>query len=214
MSWERELAVLNEAIRRLNAEYDAFLYGSVGKPPIASRRHVEEMFRRLSSSGSESAAERYRLSALEGRYATLCERWERLQAEKEAGLRPGIRAGFVSHLSPPGSGEGAPAGRAPASNPNAPPSGSVDSGREVGSAADRDLFERYLTARRKTGEDVGGLQLGDFLARLEEERAKLRERLGGEDVEFDVAEREGRVRLVARPKDGKRKTENGKRETK
>jgi hypothetical protein len=205
VSWERELAVLNEAIRRLNAEYDAFLYGSVGKPPLASRRHVEEMFRRLSG-GSDSAAEQYRLSALEGRFATLCERWERLQAEKEAGLRPGIRAGFVSHLSPPGSGDSLPAaGRAPASSPNAPPSPSVNPGREAGSAADRDLFERYLSARRKTGEDVGGYRLEDFLARLEEEREKLRKRLGGEDVEFDVAEREGKVRLVARPKNGKRK---------
>lgn len=204
MSWERELAVLNEAIRRLNAEYDAFLYGSVGKPPIASRRHVEQMFRRLSASGSDSAADQYQLSALEGRFATLCERWERLQAEKEAGLRPGIRAGFVSQLSPAPAAEGHPAGRAPASSPNAPRSGSVVSGRRAGSAADRDLFERYVSARRRTGEDVGGYRLEDFLARLEEEREKLRQRFGGEEVEFDVAEREGRVRLVARPKKRKK----------
>ena len=204
MSWERELAVLNEAIRRLNAEYDAFLYGSVGKPPISSRRHVEEMFRRLSSSQSDSAADQYRLSTLEGRFATLCERWERLQAEKEAGLRPGIRAGFVSHLSPVGAADVPAAGQAPAPAPNAPPPASVESDREVGSAADRDLFERYLSARRKTGEDVGGYRLEDFLARIAEERGKLRERLGGGDVEFDVAERDGRVRLVARPR-GKKK---------
>lgn len=206
MSWERELAVLNEAIRRLNAEYDAFLYGSVGKPPIASRRHVEEMFRRLSGSASDSAADHYQLSALEGRFATLCERWERLQGEKEAGLRPGIRAGFVSHLSPTPATDGSPAGRVPASGPNAPASGSVESGRRAGSAADRELFERYVSARRRGGEDVGAYRLEDFLARLAEEREKLKQRLGSEDVEFDVAERDGRVRLVARPTGGKRKT--------
>ena len=205
MPWERELAVLNEAIRRLNAEYDAFLYGSVGKPPLSSRRNVQEMFRRLSASRSDSAAEQYQLSALEGRFATLCERWERLQAEKEAGLRPGIRAGFVSQLSPGPATDGQPAGRTPAPRPNAPSPTSVESGRRAGSAADRDLFERYLSAKSRTGEDVGGYRLEDFLARLEEEREKLRRRLGGEEVEFDVAEREGRVRLVARPRDGKRK---------
>jgi hypothetical protein len=206
VSWERELAVLNEAIRRLNAEYDAFLYGSVGKPPLTSRRHVEEMIRRLSSSRSDSAAEHYQLSALEGRFATLCERWERLQAEKEAGLRPGIRAGFVSHLSPPAGSDAHPAGRPPSAGPNAPPSGSVESGRGAGSASDRDLFERYVAARRRGGEDVGGYRLEDFLARLAEEREKLRQRLGGDEVEFDVAEREGRVKLVARPKSGRGKT--------
>ena len=204
MPWERELAVLNEAIRRLNAEYDAFLYGSVGKPPIASRRHVEQMFRRLSGSASDSAADHYQLSTLEGRFATLCERWERLQAEKEAGLRPGIRAGFVSQLSPAPAAEGHPAGRSPASSPNAPPSASVKSGRRAGSASDRDLFERYVSARRRKGEDVDGYRLEDFLARLAEEREKLRQRLGGKEVEFDVAEREGRVRLVARPKERKK----------
>lgn len=206
MPWERELAVLNEAIRRLNAEYDAFLYGSVGKPPLASRRHVEEMLRRLSASRSDSAADHYQLSALEGRFATLCERWERLQAEKEAGLRPGIRAGFVSHLSPAPAAEGHAAGRAPAPIPNAPAPASVETARGVGSAGDRDLFERYLSARRRKGEDVGGYRLEDFLARLAEEREKLRQRLGGDEVEFDVAEREGRVKLVARPKSGRGKT--------
>ena len=206
MSWERELAVLNEAIRRLNAEYDAFLYGSVGKPPTTSRRHVEEMIRRLSTSRSDSAADHYQLSALEGRFATLCERWERLQAEKEAGRRPGIRAGFVSHLAPPGGQEAGPAGRSPAREPNAGPSRSVESGRGAGSASDRDLFERYVAARRRKGEDVAGYRLEDFLDRLAEEREKLRQRLGGGEVEFDVAEKEGRVRLVARPGGGKRKT--------
>jgi hypothetical protein len=93
----------------------------------------------------------------------------------------------------------------PASSPNAPPSASVESGRRAGSAADRDLFERYVSARRRTGEDVGGYRLEDFLARLEEEREKLRQRFGGEEVEFDVAEREGRVRLVARPKERRKK---------
>lgn len=206
MPWERELAVLNEAIRRLNAEYDAFLYGSVGKPPLASRRHVEEMLRRLSASRSDSAADHYQLSALEGRFATLCERWERLQAEKEAGLRPGIRAGFVSHLSPASAPEGHTPARTPGASPNASTGASVQSGRGVGSAGDRDLFERYLSARRRKGEDVSGYRLEDFLARLAEEREKLRQRLGGGEVEFDVAEREGRVRLIARPRGGKRET--------
>jgi hypothetical protein len=206
VSWERELAVLNEAIRRLNAEYDAFLYGSVGKPPLTSRRHVEEMIRRLSSSRSDSAAEHYQLSALEGRFATLCERWQRLQAEKEAGRRPGIRAGFVSHLSPPTGPDPQAAGRARSSEPNAAPPGSVESVRGTGSASDRELFERYVSARRRKGEDVGRYRLEDFLARLAAEREKLRERLGGDEVEFDVAERNGRVKLVARPKSGKGKT--------
>ena len=33
VAWERELEVLEEAIRRVNAEYDAFLYGTASRPP-------------------------------------------------------------------------------------------------------------------------------------------------------------------------------------
>jgi len=189
VSWEREFSVLNEAIRRLNAEYDAFLFGSVAKPPAESRRHVEEMFRRLTMTPSDSAAERYQLSSLQGRYYSLCERWERLQAEKEAGRRPGIHGSFTS----------AP-GEASASRANVPGPASVEPDRGAGAARDQELFERYVAARTSRGEDVAGLKLEAFLGRLAEERKKLRDRTGAAEVEFDVVEREGRIKLIARPK--------------
>ena len=187
MPWERELHVLNEAIRRLNAEYDAFLFGSVAKPPTESRRHVEEMFRRLTQSQTDSAADRYQLNSLQGRFSSLCERWERLQAEKEAGRRPGVHGGFT-----------ASGGEPSALAPNVSPRGSVEANRGAAGARDRDLFERYVAAKRGRGEEVAGLGLETFLARLAEERDKLKQKLGGAEVDFDVVEREGRVKLVAK----------------
>jgi hypothetical protein len=188
VTWDREFGVLNEAIRRLNAEYDAFLFGSVVKPPTESLRHVQEMFRRLTMSPSESAAERYQLSSLQGRFYSLCERWERLQAEKEAGRRPGIHGGFTADVSSP--------------RPNAPPPGSVQADRGAGAAGDRELFDRYVAARASRGEDVAGLGIEAFLARLAEERGKLKNHLGTAEVEFDVVERDGRIKLIARAQAG------------
>lgn len=187
MSWERELRVLNEAIRRLNAEYDAFLFGSVPKPPIESRRRVEEMFRQLGQSATDVAADRYQFSTLQGRFTSLCERWERLQAEKEAGRRPGIHGGFAS-----------PAAALSVPHPNAAPSGSVEAGRGAAGSRDRELFDRYVAAQRERGEDVAGLRLETFLERLTEERRKLKAR-GVTEVDFDVVQRDGRVKLVAKP---------------
>ncbi len=188
-AFERELRVLEEALKRLNAEYDAFLYGSSAKPPVQSRRHVEEMIRRLNSSEAMSAAERYRFSTLQGRFCALAERWERLQEEKEAGRRPGLYGHFrEASSSAPG-----------AAGPNAASSPSVQEGRQTASAgSDRDLFERYVAAKRARGEDVSGYRLDGFLEGLERERRKARERFGIEDVVFEVAERDGRVRLIAR----------------
>jgi hypothetical protein len=186
---ERELRQLEDGLRRLSAEYDAFLYGSVTKPPIQARRQIEDAIRRLSAAESMSAAERYRFSTLQGRFAALMERWERLQGEKEAGRRPGL----YGHFRSPGEPGAAP--------PNAEKPASVEEKRRTRpEESDRDLFDRYVAARKARGEDVSGYRLEGFLEGLERERRKVRDRLGNGEVVFDVAERDGRVRLIARKK--------------
>ena len=192
-AFERELRVLEEALRRLSAEYDAFLYGSVPKPPVQTRKHVEEMVRRLNASEDMAAADRYRFGALQGRFSALCDRWEKLQGEKEAGRRPGLYGHFRE-----GAG-GQAAQSTPA--PNARPAASVQEERRAApSEPDQDLFDRYLAAKKARGEDVSGYRLSGFVEGLERERRKVRERLGEGDILFDVTERDGRVRLVAKKK--------------
>jgi hypothetical protein len=194
-SFDRELRVLEEALKRLNAEYDGFLYGSSSKPPIPTRRHVEEMVRRLNASEDMSAAERYRFSTLQGRFAALTERWDRLQGEKEAGRRPGL----YGHFRAPGGGDGSPE-RVKAPNAGPPPSVQQERRGPTAGGSDQDLFERYVAARKSRGEDVSGYRLEGFVEGLERERRKVRERFGEGEIVFDVAERDGRVRLVARRK--------------
>ncbi len=190
MPWQGDLQALEKAIAALNAEYDAFLYGSAGKPPLDSRRKMEQMIRRLGAAEPDSAADRYRFATLQGRYNALCERWDRLLTEKEAGRRPGLHGGFAradSRQTDASSGD---------AKLNADASASV---RRKG-AVDRDaeLFGRYIAARRSRGEDVRGYDLTRFKESLQKEREKLKERFGGVEVEFDVAERDGRIKLVAR----------------
>jgi len=194
-SFDRELRVLEEALRRLNAEYDGFLYGTTSKPPIPTRRHVEEMVRRLNASEDMSSAERYRFATLQGRFASLIERWDRLQGEKEAGRRPGLYGHFRE-------GADSDAGPSRGGRPNAAAPASVQEERRGLSArgSDHDLFERYVAAKKSRGEDVSGYRLEGFLEGLERERRKVRERFGEGDIVFDVAERDGKVRLVARKK--------------
>jgi len=192
-NFERELRVLEEALRRLSAEYDAFLYGTVPKPPVQTRRNVEEMVRRLNASEDMSAAERYRFSTLQGRFSALCDRWEKLQGEKEAGRRPGIYGHFRE------GGGGPPGHSAPA--PNAGKPASVQEERRAAPPEpDRELFDRYVAARKARGEDVSGYRLEGFVEGLERERRKVRERLGEGEILFEVTERDGRVRLVAKKK--------------
>jgi hypothetical protein len=200
VAWERELEVLEEAIRRVNAEYDAFLYGSASRPPVESRKRVDQMIRRLSGVTFDAAADRYRFATLQGRYTALTERWERLQGEKESGRRPGLYQHFV-----PG-GQGSP----PTGAPNAARSRSVEASG-AGARSDRQLFEAYLEARRARGESVDGYQFEKFTEGLARERARLKERLGTEDVVFEVAEREGKVKLIAKRGEGAARAGSGEK---
>jgi hypothetical protein len=134
-----------------------------------------------------SAAERYRFSTLQGRFSALTERWERLQEEKEAGRRPGLYGHFRE----------VPAAHTP--NTSAPSSVQEERPPASGSS-DRDLFEKYLNARKARGEDVSGYRLEGFLEGLERERRKAGERLGSGEIIFEVTERDGRVRLIAKKK--------------
>jgi hypothetical protein len=206
MAWDRELQRLEEALRNLNAQYDAFLYGSSPKPPVEVRRRVGTELRRLSHSEPESAAERYRFSTLQGHYNALCERWDRLQSEKEAGRRPGVYAHFtrLGPKAPEIAPAVIPAAEIPPSRTNESAPVSVeDEDRRSGLEPERDLFERYVGARKDRGENVSGLNFDRFAERLAHEREKLKSRFGGAQIEFDVAEREGKVRLIARPKESK-----------
>ena len=199
MSWDGELQILETSLRNLNAQYDAFLYGSTHKPPVELRRRVYQQIRRLSTTEPETSAQRFRFQALQVRYNACCERWDRLQTEKEAGRRPGIYSHFV-RLG------GSDAERPPA-RPNARAATSVERMEEVaekefraGEDPERDLFRRYVEARRAAGEDVAGLRFDRFIEKLAEQRESLKAHFGNAEIVFDVAERDGKVRLVARPK--------------
>jgi hypothetical protein len=198
MGFERELAELERAIERLNHEYGAFLYGAAAKVPAESRRRVEETLRRLNGVEMEAAADRYRFASLQGHFNVLAERWQRQQAEKEEGKRPG----FYATLS-------APAVRSTATVPrpshgvftsdlNASATASVQRERPSAAEPGRDLFESFVGAKKALGEDVSGYEYQQFMKNLERERRKIEERTGTEDFEFEVKQSDGSVRLVAK----------------
>ncbi len=195
--WDSELQGLENALRNLNAQYDAFLYGSSHKPPVEVRRRVSQQIRRLSTTEADSHSERFRFSALQVRFNALCERWDRLQTEKEAGRRPGIYGHFVRL----GGSETA----GPSARPNAREAASVreDEEKDVRLAQDpeRELFRRYIEARQVRGEDTSGLRFERFAEKLAEQREKLKAHFGDVEIVFDVAERDGKIRVIAKPKE-------------
>jgi hypothetical protein len=183
MSLEKEFATFEETITRVGREYDVFLYGTQGRLPAEGRKRLAEMARSLSAQKIDSPADRYRLNSALGRYNSQVELWERAVRDKEEGRGRFARPGASSRA------------------PNAPAPISVQTA--AGSSPDEDLFARFREARQKNGDDVSRLSFERFREQLAKEREKLTAKTGHAQWDFDLAEDDGRVRLIARQSKGK-----------
>jgi len=176
----REVARLERELAELILEWERFFSGDRRTPPAIERDRLRRRIRDAAEARGVRGALAFRLEQLQHRFATYAALWERLLREREEGRR----AGIVRRVETPVAGRPAPPPPANASGTAAVPGGEAD------------LYERWRRAKERLGDRVA-LGRDEFEARLEAERVRLREQLGGE-VEFDVIVRDGKVRLAAR----------------
>lgn len=180
--FERDLEVLAEQLRRLEAEYTMYFSGRLPSPPHQMRAKVEALVRRYDRAHMGNYAERFRFSTLQARYVRLVDLWERALRAREEG-RPG------PFSMPRGAG--------------APPSTSDGTVMHVTQLADperqadrlRGLYDTIARARRETGERP--IPFEQFATLI----AQQVKRLGvssSDEVTFEVALKDGKVRLTAR----------------
>jgi hypothetical protein len=74
---DREIAKLEDDIRKLKNEFDIYFNGAQKRPPLEARARVDSLVRRISDNRSLSYAQRYQLNALVARYASYRELWRR-----------------------------------------------------------------------------------------------------------------------------------------
>jgi hypothetical protein len=182
---ENELAVLERGLTALRVEYERFFTGDLRKPPVQTKRRLEDLFRRLEDVHVERAADRFRLQNLQGRFSSLTELWEKRLLQREPGKPGPGRAG-------PSPREDAP----PAAKPDGEASVSVN---RRGRADLMPIFERFCDARRALGEDVSRLKYERFEELLKKQAAEIRKATGASRLVFEVLTVDGRVRLVGRP---------------
>lgn len=190
---ENELAVLERGLTALRVEYERFFTGDLKKPPIQTKKRIEDLFRRLEDVHVDRAAERFRLQNLQGRFSSLTELWEKRLLNRERGKpAPGRSEPVAPEAATPAPKDEAV--RAP--RPDAEASGSVNRKRRVDLMP---LFQRFCDARRALGEDVSRLKYERFEELLKKQAAEIRKATGASRLVFEVQTVEGRVRLVGRP---------------
>ncbi len=187
-SIERDLDLLERSLTSLRVDYERFFAGDLKVPPVAARRKVDEILRRVGNSPVERAAEQFRLQNLQSRYTAMAELWDKRLAAKEEGRG-------LFHVP-----KAVPAPARPktvrAVSSDGESSASV---RAVGRGDLKSLFERFCAARAAIGEDVSKLRYDRFEDLVKKQAAEIRRTTGATRLAFEVQTRDGKVRLVGKP---------------
>ena len=190
---ERELNEIERQIGRLRIDVEWFFSGELKLMPVQTRSRLEIAFRHLWEVETNRASDRFRLQALQERYTSLTELWEKKLRLREVGRPLGQRD---THSAQPAG----PGGAAP-SRPG-----------DVGAAAPvkartgpdfRPLFERYQSARRELGENENRMTYEKFEEAVRQKAEEIRKRTGSTKLIFEVRTEGGKVRLLGRPAPGK-----------
>ena len=83
---DRQLAKLEDDIRKLKIDFDIFFNGATKRPPLEARARLESTFKRIADNRNLSYAQRYLLNALTSRFTAYRELWRRTLKAKGGDL--------------------------------------------------------------------------------------------------------------------------------
>lgn len=181
MSPDEELSKLEDNIRRLKIEYEAYFSGGQPRSPHDSVFRVEVTIKKFSDGVTKlSFGQRYRFNQLVQKYAVYNDLWRRKLKDKEEG-----RGQFGKQRTPVAEKPEDQSFRVVCSNPEKEKD-KVDQ-----------LLQAMIQARRQVGEPVDNIDPSQFAKYVSEKTKQLRETMGCEKVQFSVAVEEGRVKFKA-----------------
>ena len=189
---EEELRVLDTKLKQLKLDYDRYFLGSRPREPVMLRGEVEKLVALYSNQPIPNIALRFRFSSLCSRYQAQKRTWSETLRQIEQGVYSRHRFKAELHER----GRGAPAA-ADASTPvPAPPAAAGRDSPPGGGRAGDPLYEEYLAARRRCGQDdsVSPAALERVLA---QQREHLRQRFGDAEIRFRVVVEDGRAKIKA-----------------
>lgn len=188
--FDREMAVLEAEIRRLEAEFNMFFAGRLPRPPWETRARVAALVKRHDQSFIRNTADRFRFDSLQNRHAKFIELWERQMTNRELGRVP---VGAKRAQEPP--------------RPSPKEAEPKETGIVVrfGSGGDPDaesrrvqeLYEKLSEAKRQVGEAPIAVERLEALVKAQVEKFGA----DGSKIAFRVETKDGKVSLTVKPEE-------------
>ena len=191
MGLAEDLDLLEKSIRQLQIEWEKFFSGLERKPPVDLRTKLEGMIRRYSNAEIRNNTERFRFQNLASRYQSFVELWAKRLRAMEEGRPVGLHGKAAAMAPPPLSHVAPPPARAE-SNEVRVKDASADT------EAVRSLFDRFLEARKQSGES-GGVKFESFQKIIAQQSARILNEKGASAVDFRLETKDGKVSLKAKP---------------
>jgi hypothetical protein len=178
---DEELNKLEDNIRRLKIEYEAYFSGGQPRPPHDTVFRVDTTIKKLNDGTAKlSFGHRFRFNQLVQKYAVYSDLWRRKLKEKEEGRGAfGVQRRAVEERPADGST------RVVCANPE-----------QEKEKVDQ-LLKAMIEAKRQVGERVDNIDPYQFGKFVSEKTRQLKESLGCEKVQFSISVEEGRVKFKA-----------------
>lgn len=180
---DRELAVLEAELKRLEAEYNMFFAGRLPRPPWETRSRVEAMAKRLDREQLGNYGNRFRFSTLQSRLSTFIDLWDRGLRAREEGRAGPFAQPRATVVEPPKRQEDKILHVTTFSDPM----------REIEKL--RELYHSLAEARRDSGNEA--IPFHRFADLVKTQVATLKEK-GSPEVAFRVAIKDGKINFTAR----------------
>jgi hypothetical protein len=180
-----DLDELTKDLKRLEGEYNMYFAGRLARPPWETRGRVDALIKRWDRRRIDASAERFRFQALQARYSSFADLWDRGLRAREEG-----RPGPFSHA---GARQMKPVKEAPHEHRILHVTAFRDPLREMEKL--HALYDSLMDARKEVGDDV--VPFHRFASLVKDQVAKLRE-TGSPEVAFRVALKDGKVNFTAR----------------
>lgn len=186
MGAKEDIDLLDSKIARLKVEYEQYFMRVLKREPAKLRDEVDKLVLFYSNKTLTNTSLKFKYNTIVAKYNSYKQYWTRTlraidegdfhrRAEGEGELENGARS------APPPS-----EARRPATNEAAP---------EI-----REVYEKYIEARKACNEPTEGITLGTLEKTLQEYKKKVAEQYKTEDVEFKVAIKDGKAKLTIAPK--------------
>lgn len=173
---EAALDRLDEALRQYERDYRRYFAGDLPLPPESQEERIRARLRALRGQQLKRAADSFRLSGLEARFASYVELFGRRLREREEGRAVGRPAAVVVER----------------------PTYQRDAGVVVDHRADREIVAELWNDLSRVG-GAGNLDVDGLATYLERQAEAIRAKTGRSKVQFRIVEEDGRVKLKARP---------------